>query len=334
MNTKIVYVTTCNENNIYLEQVLMSAYTARRHNPKATIVLVTDEDSKKTIKGKRAEILKFVDEVLAFRCPDGFNNMKKSRYLKTNLRNLIEGDFIYIDSDTIICKPLDDLDSFSADISGVRDNHELCKIKNVDSNSSQIPAKLGLKFEEEFVFINGGVLVVKDTQFAHEFFQEWYNGWLYTGSRGVFMDMASLHMAELKLNYKIKEVSGVWNCQIEGACLNYLAEAKILHYFSIGSRSSTSSYKLRNEDVYNRIKQNGKIPDDIIWLLEHPLQSFSDNHKIIAGETLRFLDDVTGLRKLYKYFPKQAKLFFVCLDKFSDCVSILIGRIMRKYYDK
>lgn len=332
MKTKIVYVTTCNENNIYLEQVLMSAYTARLHNPKATIVLVTDVDSEKTITGKRAEIRKYVDEVIPFVCPDGFNNMKKSRYLKTNLRNLIDGDFIYIDSDTVICGPLDEIDDITDDISGVCNKHLKWVKKN--EQSSQMMKKLGWDFEDDFIYINGGVLVVKETELAHDFFREWYSGWLYTSSKGVYMDMPSLHMAELKLGYKIKEISGIWNCQIEGAFLNFLASTKILHYYAMGSRGSTSSYKLRNESLYHRIQQEGKIPEDVIWLLEHPLQSFSDDTLVIAGETLNYLRSTGGLRKLYKYFPKLSRLFFSAMDKLSLCLSFFIGAGMRRKFDK
>lgn len=333
MKTKIVYVTTCNENNIYLEQVLMSAYTARLHNPDATIILVTDVESEKSICGSRNEIRKYVDEVKAIKCPDGFNNMKKSRYLKTNIRDFVEGDFIYIDSDTVICESLNELDDINDDICGVLDRHEVYKAERYPKDTAMFK-KCGYDFGSEFSYINGGVFFVRDNKLTHEFFKAWYEGWLHTTELGYPMDMMSLHNAELKTGYKIKEISGIWNCQIEGACLNYLKDAKIIHYFSMGSRGSTSTYLLRDENLYHRIKKNGNIPADIIELLEHPHRAFTLEHRIVANQTLDYLRESSGLQKMYKYFHKPTTFVLGIFNFLSDLFMNNLGNILRKNIDK
>lgn len=320
MKTKIVYVTTCNESNFYLEQVLMSAYSARLHNPDATILLVTDIDSEKTIVGKRETIKQYVNEVVPFECPKGYNNMMKSRYLKTNLRNLIDGDILYVDSDTVICGPLDDIDKIEDDVCGIRNRHILLN-RNNNKPAYKLFAQCGYDFEDEFVYINGGVLFAKDTDVARSLYREWLKEWEYTLSKGCPMDMMSLHKAELNIGYKIKEISGEWNCQIEGACLNYLKDAKILHYFAMGSRDATTSYKLRELSVYERIKETGIIPDDIEYYLHNPHKAFSEKHFIAAGQTLQFLKDSGGIQKMYKYYPRLSRFLLSFFDKIAEVIS-------------
>ena len=116
---------------------------------------------------------------------------------------------------------------------------------------------------------------------------------------------------------KIKEIPGEWNCQIEGTCLNNLKDAKILHYFAMGSRDSTTSYKLRELSVYERIKETGNIPEDILFYLHHPHKAFTDNHLIVAGQTLKFIKDSEGFQKFYKYYPRFALLFLSFFNKLA-----------------
>jgi hypothetical protein len=52
MKTKIVY-----EQDIYLEQTLLSVYSARLHMPDAEIILLVDDLTNKTINGKRNKII-------------------------------------------------------------------------------------------------------------------------------------------------------------------------------------------------------------------------------------------------------------------------------------
>lgn len=326
MKTKIVYVTTCNDSNFYLEQVLMSAYSARLHNPNATILLVTDIDSEKTIVGKRVAIKQYVNEILAFDCPKGYNNMMKSRYLKTNLRNLIDGDFLYIDSDTVICCPLDDIDNIDEEVCGIRNRHVLLNSKN-NKAAYKLFAQCDYNFEDEFVYINGGVLYAKDSDVARNLYREWYKEWQYTLSKGCPMDMMSLHKAELNTGYKIKEIAGEWNCQIEGPCLNYLKDAKIIHYFAMGSRDATTSYKLRELCVYERIKESGDIPDDILFFLHNPHKAFADSHLIIAGQTLQFMKDSEGIQKLNKYYPRLSRLLLSFFNKLAQKGSTKLGKV-------
>ena len=307
MKTKIVYVVTFSERNTYLEQALLSVYSARLHNPTAEIYVVTDKESADSMTGKRAEIKKYLTDVLVFDTPDGFNAMKKSRYLKTNLRELIKGDFIYIDTDTVICQALDEVDEIKEDVSGVANRHLIYKVSEMEETNS-IFRKLDVEVKEDFVYINGGMLIAKDTPVAHKLFKAWYESWLFAGTKGMFMDQAALHRAEIISGYKIHEVSGIWNCQIEGCCLNYLHDAKILHFYAVGGSGKTASYILRKDSIYDKIKEEGYLPDDIKTLVSNPHQSFAYGSCIVSDSKRNFLFEAKPLFMIYRDHPRLWKI--------------------------
>lgn len=324
MKTKIVYVVTCSEKNTYLEQALVSVYSARLHNPDARIYIVTDEISAKYIESSRTEIKKYLTDVLVFDTPEDYNSMKRSRYLKTNLRELIEGDFVYIDTDTVICQPLDELDNFTDDVSGVANRHELYNVsKQVESNA--VFRTLGANIKENFVYINGGLLIVKDTPVAHSLFNAWHECWMYSGTKGMFMDQPPLHMAELKAGYKIKDVSGIWNCQIEGACLNYIHDAKILHFYAVGGSGKTSPYLLRQDKVYDVIKRLGYIPEDVLKNISHPYEAFTPNNAIVAESKKQFIEDTFWLFMLYREHPSVCRAI---LKPIQGCIKFVRSHLM------
>ena len=96
MRTKIVYVVTSDETDVYLEQALLSVFSLRKHNPNAYVELVVDQNTNTTITGKRGEILKYIDNKVVVNVPEEYNKLSRSRWLKTSLRQHIKGDFLYI----------------------------------------------------------------------------------------------------------------------------------------------------------------------------------------------------------------------------------------------
>lgn len=319
MKTKIVYVVTCSEKNTYLEQALVSVYSARLHNPGAGIYIVTDKTSAEYIDSSRTEIKKYITDVLVFDTPEDYNPMKRSRYLKTNLRNLIEGDFVYIDTDTVICQPLDELDDFTDDVSGVASLHRPYIVKERKKANEEFK-KFDVEITDDFVYINGGFLVAKDTEIAHDLYNAWYDCWLYCGTKGVFMDQWALHMAELKTGYKIKDVSGIWNCQLEARCLNYLHDAKILHFFSVGSDGKASPYLLRHDEIYNEIKRTGILSEAVLNYIRKPFEAFVEDNAIISGMKIKYLSESWVLFILYRDHPKIWNCFIRVINYLGKTV--------------
>jgi hypothetical protein len=57
MKTKLVYVLTCAKEATYIEQALISIWSARYHNPDAHIVMLVNDKTNGLLVRKRAEVL-------------------------------------------------------------------------------------------------------------------------------------------------------------------------------------------------------------------------------------------------------------------------------------
>ena len=294
MKTKIVYVVTSDETDVYLEQALLSVFSLRRHNPNAYVELVVDQDTDATITGKRGEIMKYIDHKVVVNVPEEYNKVCRSRWIKTSLRQHIKGDFLYIDTDTIVTDNLEEIDCFTGDIGGVKDQHVLL---GKHRGTLKIYAEWDAwSWSESLVFYNAGVMYAKDNSFTHEFYEMWHNKWINKyRKKGDFKDQSPLAATNESFQYPIRELPGEWNCQIINNGVSYLANAKIMHYLMY--ERCTHPWIFFNHDILNEIKEFGFISDKISKLVDEAKFSFETPNMIISGKDLTL---------------KQTPLFSIC----------------------
>jgi cellulose synthase/poly-beta-1,6-N-acetylglucosamine synthase-like glycosyltransferase len=131
MKTKLVYVlVSYDEQNDYLEQCLLSCYSARLHNADAEIILLVDNLTDNTLQGKRAEILKYISQKIVIDIAGNYNATQRSRIIKTTAREYVRGDFLFIDTDTVITQSIAGADQLQCSIGAVADGHVPTK-KNI-----------------------------------------------------------------------------------------------------------------------------------------------------------------------------------------------------------
>ena len=77
-------------------------------------------------------------------------------------------------------------------------------------------------------------------------------------------------------------LDGEWNCQPSHGGLAFLKNAKIIHYYSseFSGKNYIPYYKLADKELQNRIKTEGKIPDDIKKMIADPKFQFNKVHLI------------------------------------------------------
>lgn len=313
MKTKIVYVLTSSEKDTYLEQTLISAYSARLHNPHATILVVVDDATHATLKGKRAEIGKYISEFVTVTIPSEYNNMQKSRYIKTRLRQIVKGDFLYIDSDTVIVEPLDEIDSFAGDLAAVYDSNRPLVIGKTSTTSDRYInsyiERLGWPSVIGYPNYNGGVIYARDTDSAREFYERWYELWKECIKQGINIDMAALCRANIELGCCIKELPGIWNCQIQRQGLPLLPQAKIIHCFTGGN---LTHFELCTEDLLCKVKRQGFLDEDTINLIKNARTAFPCSTTIVKSQEAELLK-FPIIRLFYHNY-----LLFRVLNKIAD----------------
>ena len=92
---KFLYILTSGNEDLYYEQIYLSITSLLLYNPEAFIVLLTDDITVRSLTGPRSKILELVKECKVISLPTEQSKKVRSRLLKTNMRNLIEGKFLY-----------------------------------------------------------------------------------------------------------------------------------------------------------------------------------------------------------------------------------------------
>lgn len=254
MRTKLVYVLTCAPEATYIEQALISIWSARYHNPDAHIVLVVDDLTNQLLEGKRAEVLEYVTEKVVIPFEDANATMMyRSRWIKTQVRQLVIGDLLFIDCDTIINSSLEELDTLKYEVGAVCES-------NLPIDQFCIPLyqpmcenaqKIGWNPTGEQFYFSSGVIYAKDTPAVHQLFALWHRYWQEGTEKGVNIDQPSLAKANIDCGHIIQRIDDKWNC-IMFTYPRWAREANILHFAAYRNMSFLFSKR-----VLHYIKDNG-----------------------------------------------------------------------------
>ncbi|SHN08002.1 Lipopolysaccharide biosynthesis protein, LPS:glycosyltransferase [Fibrobacter sp. UWR3] len=322
MNTKFVYVLASSDKDVYLEQTLISLYSLKKYNEWANVVLIVDKETNRSLEGTRAGIKKYVNQIVTVDTPISFDNQRKSRYIKTSVRNVIDGDFLFIDSDTVIARDLSDVDEIPYDIAAVADKHVLVKDHPTKDIIKKQIGLTGLEFDENLPYINSGVVFVRDNAFTRKFYAIWHKKWLEIEKKGQTLDQPPLAWTDNELSHPVKFLDDSWNCQIMDNGLRFLLGARIIHYFASSKNSDGQApYAVYDKRIYNAIKKNGDVTPDVERMVENPYSCFIPVCRIIAGDDMKILD-CEWYRIVYKQYPK----FF----KITERLSVFVMKVLRK----
>ncbi len=250
MSMKYLYVCVSSNEDSYLEQAFASIVTLKAKVPDAFVSLLVDRDTEKSLVEGRERIKDIIDEFVAIEFAVDISKKVRSRLLKTNMRNLIDGDFLFIDTDTFIFQDLTAIEKLPASFAGVQDKH--CPLsKNDQVHTLSLSLKLvfsNFNAVNEETFINSGVLLVRDTRANRDFFKDWNREYEKWERKGITQDMPSLAFVNYNHSYCIAELEGPWNCQLESGAA-YFRSAKIFHYYAshITQKSLTDLFQyIRN----------------------------------------------------------------------------------------
>jgi hypothetical protein len=189
----ICFVLTANDLGLYADMTAVAALSVHRLHPQARIILVTDEPTARAIDRDSHALGKIVSEIVVR--PTGTeDSFVGARYLRTILRELIKGDYLYLDSDTVAVRPLDRGWPKGADLAMARDRNQRGIPRGELPSIEKLRAKLAWNFRMDR-YLNAGVMFVRDTPAAHAFYTEWHRRWKQTLSLDIREDRWSLNSA-------------------------------------------------------------------------------------------------------------------------------------------
>ncbi len=288
---KYVYVLTSTVNDLYYEQALMSAYSLRKHMSNAEIIFLVDDKTALsfTEQNKRTALSRYASKIISVQFEENVPNVDRSRLIKTSIPQYVEGSFLYIDCDTIICDDLSEIQDEGCTTGGVLDGHCLLDEHIHRKYFLERDRKLGFKGTKEAGYnINGGLILAKaDTPEqkaeTEALFQKWNELWKYSAyERNDRHDQSALNEANYRTGLKMRLLDGKWNCQPSHGGLAFLKNAKIIHYYSseFSGKNYIPYYKLADKAIMQKIKEAGDIPDEIKKMIDEPKFQFNSVHLI------------------------------------------------------
>lgn len=288
---KYVFVLTSTPKDLYYEQAVMACYSLRQHTPEAQIIVLVDNKTKAgfTEENKRLALAKYASQIISIDFEDSVPNVDRSRLIKTSIPEYVDGSFLYIDCDTIICDDLSDIEKEPFNTAGVLDGHVLLGDHIHQKYFLQRDKKLGFNGTLASGYnINGGLILAKaetpeQKEETKELFKQWNEIWKYSAyEKHDKHDQSALNEANYRTGLKMRLLDGKWNCQPSHGGLAFIKDAKIIHYYSseFSGKNYIPYYKLADKELQQRIKDAGDIPDDIKQMIDEPKFQFNSVHLI------------------------------------------------------
>lgn len=313
---KIVYVVVSGKDSIYLAQAYASAWSLKYHNPDVSITLVMDNKTSAVWDNCGFEEFKsMVNHVIKVDFDDSVKNHERSRYLKTSLRKLIEGDFLFIDTDTIITDSLSKLDDIKCDVGAVVDGHRYIDavplfkfIRNWLKKYYQINNVL-----PNINYYNSGVLLVRDTEIASQLFSKWHFYWNKSKEQGFSKDQLPLLAADNSLGGVITPIADIYNYQVSETA-KYINDAKITH-FLYGNKITDAIHPFYGKDFYRDITLQKGLSDKQKKMILECKSLYNINSRIIAGKDVNIWNSHT-----FKFLRSiNDTIIFKVIDFSSRC---------------
>ena len=314
---KYLYILVNSKTGFYTEQTYVSMLSLKQVSPNAQISLIVDDETDKSSNSFFKAIKQLINEYKVVPIDKSMPSIAKSRFLKTTMRQNIEGDFLYIDSDTIWASPISESD-FTSDIMGVLDGN--CFLENNPARDyiTSVFQKTNF-FPKTNCYINGGVMYSKDSAFSHEFFEKWHKYWIESSKNGCFVDQPSLNTLINEITYPEKMLlPGTYNAQIT-FCWDYFFTAKIIHYFTYSVENEghfEEPYILKNKAFWQKVSQAG-ITAEVQEIIKNPLAAFQKGILIVDQKEAKLTQTrlYSFLKDLYIRKVEGKKSRFDLLEK-------------------
>lgn len=334
MKTQIVYVLVSRENDFYLEELWVSIYSLRKFHPSDNVLVLADEPTAARITAIH-ELHSMITKLKIIPVPEHYSAKFRSREIKTNIRNLIQGDFLFIDTDTVICQPLDDIDELPVkNIAMVPELHGPFKDHLFHSYTANDTKRIfGTDVTDSPYWFNSGCMLVRDNDFCHEYFAKWNQNWKYSAfEKKESSDQRALLATDKSYNYKIECLPDIYNAQV-AMSIEFFYDAKIIHFWHTrGNFDHDVNYSpFTSKEIYKQLREAGAITQDIAYTITHVKSMFKTPAMIIGKkETYLVFSSFNGV--LYQAYKKN-KFFHWLLDKEIKYIS-LYYRIKERLFHK
>jgi len=229
---QVVYVITGDSlasASRYVDGACVSIHSLRRFHPSVSVVCACDRRIHACIRAAAHPLADLVD--LSIECPDADGGpVHRSRAIKTSLRQRIEGPFVYLDADTLVSGPLDELFGSPTDVGFTVDRF-------FPDAPGSFPAWLRpfydrLQWRPTVRYFSGGIFHAADTPAAAALFSAWHASWRRTVEIGIVSDQPSLNRAIATTPHAMTEYPESFNWFVGRADREIGADTRVISFLA------------------------------------------------------------------------------------------------------
>ncbi|MEI8140546.1 MAG: putative nucleotide-diphospho-sugar transferase [bacterium] len=226
---KLCYVLTVDDAGAYANLTHMSVLSAGLTNPSLPIEIVCDPESYSWLKTERHPLVDCLVNFVVVDNPYG-RSVAGSRYLKTTLRRHIQGDFLFLDADTLVVGDLGQMKHCRASFAAALDRSWHEPFPHTPELFAILEDRLGWLFDTSR-YLNSGVMFVRDNPEAYALFDEWNTLWQLSLAKGYHFDQIPLNAAAARAKISVKVLDYRYNGMVHASPYFFIF-AKIIHYYA------------------------------------------------------------------------------------------------------
>jgi hypothetical protein len=253
---KICYCLASSGEDWYPEMTFISASCVRRLHRAARITILMDVDTYNMPIREPFDVRGLADHLV--RVEVGLDGpAPRSRFLKTSMRQLVDGAFLFLDSDTLPIRPFREIFETTASMSAAFD-------RNIENPEPHFPEFAGRLLSEVGWtnplpnYYNAGVIHFSDQDESRALGVEWHRRWrlLYERFRE-HRDQPALNSAIHALDIHPRVFPIQYNAMV-GVAARFAHKAKIFHFY-------TSSGKPREGTLLDHLVKHMFSRREIDW---------------------------------------------------------------------
>jgi hypothetical protein len=281
-----VYVVCANRSDHFAEMAAVSITTLRMASPRARIIILTDLATSILDSPGVSVIRAAANDFMIVDCP-GDSSFSRSRFIKSNMRRLVNGRFVYLDSDTIIMKSPDAIWQIDCDVAASPDLGSDGKPYMCENALPETSAVLGWALASR-QYLNSGVIYFADSEAAHAVGEQYRLSWSeHLRVTGKANDQLAFNRAVDVARARLTIIPGSYNAQISMNVMT-LRHATIVHFYTGGFERSLETVA---HTAAKRLKSDGTLALAAIQsavLCGNPWTRIDSFHK--AAATGRYWD--------------------------------------------
>jgi hypothetical protein len=225
----VCYVLTGGAGSVYADMTAVSVLSLLAIHPGTAVTVLGDEATVRELVAADGPLARNA-RLQPVPVPES-DTVGASRSIKTRMREVIEGDLLFLDADTIPVRPVDAALATSRDVRIAHDRHLRGGGPALEISAWVDDLLVRAGWPRPLAYFNSGVMWLPDTAPAHRLCAEWRRLWLEGCRHGVWKDQPALNVALHALPGPIEPLPPAYNVHPYSAP-QHIRRARILHFWA------------------------------------------------------------------------------------------------------